>query len=126
MSEQERNKYLEAYYANEADANKNMSLANAFAGVYMIVLWIFYLTEVFAHNSDTTFLLINIFFPVSIFVLLSPLLYVFIFKDNLKTLSNKFEELSRLSFFARKCSLRPLINLNILPHPGSDKSLART
>ena len=34
MSEHERNKYLEAYYDNEADANKNMSFANAAAGLY--------------------------------------------------------------------------------------------
>ena len=41
MTEVERNKYLEAYYDNEANANKHMSFANAFAGIYMIVLWIF-------------------------------------------------------------------------------------
>ena len=81
MSEHERNKYLEAYYDNEADANKNMSFANAAAGLYMLVIWIFYLTGFFKIHSDTTLVLINIFFPISILVLLSPLLYVFAFKD---------------------------------------------
>ena len=84
MSEHERNKYLEAYYDNEADANKNMSFANAAAGLYMFVIWIFYLTGFFKIHSDTTLVLINIFFPISILVLLSPLLYVFVFKDKLK------------------------------------------
>ena len=84
MSEHERNKYLEAYYANEADANKNMSFANAAAGVYMIVLWVFYLTGIFNINADWTRILINIFFPISISVLLTPLLYVFVWKDTLK------------------------------------------
>ena len=51
MSEKERNVYLEAYYNNEADANKNMSFANAAAGIYMLVLWIFYLTGFFKISS---------------------------------------------------------------------------
>ena len=74
MSEHERNRYLEAYYDNEADANKNMSFANAAAGLYMLVIWIFYLTDFFKHSGDVTWILINIFFPISILVLLSPLL----------------------------------------------------
>ena len=90
MSEKERNVYLEAYYNNEADANKNMSFANAAAGIYMLVLWVFYLTGFFKIHSDTTLILINIFFPVSILVLLSPLLYVFVFKDKLRKPNYKF------------------------------------
>ena len=90
MSEHDRNKYLEAYYDNEADANKNMSFANAAAGLYMFVIWIFYLTGFFKIHSDTTLVLINIFFPISILVLLSPLLYVFVFKDKLKKPNYKY------------------------------------
>ena len=90
MSEHERNKYLEAYYDNEADANKNMSFANAAAGLYMLVIWIFYLTDFFKHSGDVTWILINIFFPISILVLLSPLLYVFVFKDKLKKPNYKY------------------------------------
>ena len=40
----ERKKYQQAYYANEADANKRMSFANALGSIYMIVIWILYLT----------------------------------------------------------------------------------
>lgn len=90
MTEQERSKYLEAYYTNEADANKNMSFANAATGVYMIVLWIFYLTGFFKIHSTLTFVLINIIFPASILILLSPLLYVFKFKDNLRKPNYKY------------------------------------
>ena len=90
MSEHERNRYLEAYYDNEADANKNMSFANAAAGLYMLVIWIFYLTDFFKHSGDVTWILINIFFPISILVLLTPLLYVFVFKDKLKKPNYKY------------------------------------
>ena len=84
MSNEERNQYLEAYYANEADANKHMSFANAAAGLYMLLIWIFYLTGFFKIHSDVTRVLINIAFPIAVLVLLSPLLYVFVFKDKLK------------------------------------------
>ena len=84
MSNEERNQYLEAYYANEADANKHMSFANAAAGLYMLLIWIFYLTGFFKIHSDVTHVLINIAFPIAVLVLLSPLLYVFVFKDKLK------------------------------------------
>ena len=84
MSNEERNLYLEAYKDNEADANKHMSFANAVAGAYMLLIWIFYLTGFFKIHSDITRVLINIAFPIAVLVLLSPLLYVFIFKDKLK------------------------------------------
>jgi len=84
MTETERNKYLEAYYANEADANKQMSFANVAAAVYMLVLWILYLTDRFHMNTPITRVLVNVSFPIGILILLSPLLYVFIFKDKLK------------------------------------------
>ncbi len=84
MSDEERNQFLEAYSTNEADANKHMSFANAVAGVYMLLIWIFYLTGFFKIHSDITRVLINIAFPITVLVLLTPLLYVFIFKDKLK------------------------------------------
>ena len=84
MSNEERNQYLEAYRANEADANKHMSFANAAAGLYMLLIWIFYLTGFFKSHSDITRILINIAFPIAVLILLSPLLYVFVFKDKLK------------------------------------------
>ena len=84
MSNEERNLYLEAYKDNEADANKHMSFANAVAGAYMLLIWIFYLTGFFKIHSDITRVLINIAFPIAVLILLSPLLYVFVFKDKLK------------------------------------------
>ena len=84
MTDTERQKYLEAYYDNEADANKQMSFANAAAAAYMLVIWIFYLTGFFKVFSTTTLILINVLFPIGILVLLSPLLYAFKFKDHLR------------------------------------------
>ncbi len=84
MTAFERNRYLEAYYNNEADANKHMSFANAAAGIYMLVIWIFYLTGFFKIHSDVTLVLVNITFPLGILIMLSPLLYVFFWKDKLR------------------------------------------
>ncbi len=84
MTAFERNRYLEAYYNNEADANKHMSFANAAAGIYMLVIWIFYLTGFFKIHSDVTLVLVNITFPLGILIMLSPLLYVFVWKDKLR------------------------------------------
>ena len=84
MSDEERNQFLEAYSTNEADANKHMSFANAVAGAYMLLIWIFYLTGFFKIHSDVTRILINIAFPITVLVLFSPLLYVFIWKKQLK------------------------------------------
>ena len=90
MADLERQKYLEAYYDNEADANKQMSLANAAAAIYMLVIWIFYLTGFFKTHSDVTVILINVFFPIGILVLLSPLLYAFKFKKQLRKPNYKY------------------------------------
>lgn len=90
MTEQERAKYLEAYYDNEADANKQMSFANAAAAIYMLAIWICYLTDVFKIHSDITRILINIAFPIGILILLSPLLYAFKFKKELRKPNYKF------------------------------------
>ena len=68
MADLERQKYLEAYYDNEEDANKQMSIANAAAAIYMLAIWIFYLTGFFKTHSDITVVLINIFFPVGIYL----------------------------------------------------------
>lgn len=84
--EKEVNQYLEAYYDNEADANKNMIFANAFAGIVLLVIWILYLTRVFPLYNNT-FTLINIFFPINIIILFTPLLYL---KSNLKKPTLKY------------------------------------
>ena len=90
MANIERQKYLEAYYDNEADANKQMSLANAAAAIYMLAIWICYLTGFFKTHSNVTVVLINIFFPIGVLVLLSPLLYVFKFKKQLRKPNYKY------------------------------------
>ena len=90
MADLERQKYLEAYYDNEADANKQMSLANAAAAIYMLAIWIFYLTGFFKTHSEITVILINIFFPIGILVLLTPLLYAFKFKHILRKPNYKY------------------------------------
>ena len=89
MTEFERNRYLEAYYENEADANKQMGIANAFGGVLLLVVWILYLTGIF-YASNQIMPLINVLFPISILVLFTPLLYNFKFKHILKKPNYKF------------------------------------
>ena len=90
MTDIEREKYYQAYYDNEADANKQMSFANAAAALYMLVLWIFYLTGFFKVHSDFTLILINIAFPIGILILLTPLLYVYKFKHILRKPNYKY------------------------------------
>ena len=89
MTEFERNKYLEAYYDNEADANKQMGIANAFGGILLLVVWILYLTGAF-YASAQIMPLINVLFPVSILLLFTPLIYNFKFKHVLKKPNYKF------------------------------------
>ena len=89
MTEFERNRYLEAYYENEADANKQMSIANVFGAGLILAVWICYLTGFF-YASKQIMPLINIAFPISVVVLLTPLLYVFKFKHVLKKPNYKF------------------------------------
>ena len=89
MTEFERNKYLEAYYENEADANRQMGFANFFGGVLILVVWILYLTGAF-YASTKIMPLINTLFPISILILFTPLLYNFKFKKVLKKPNYKF------------------------------------
>ena len=89
MTEFERNRYLEAYYDNEADANKQMSFANAFGALLLLAIWVCYLTGAF-YASPMIMPLINTAFPISILLLLVPLLYIFKFKQLLKKPNYKF------------------------------------
>ena len=89
MTEFERNKYLEAYYDNEADANRQMGFANAFGGVLLLAVWICYMTGAF-YASKQIMPLINILFPISIIILLTPLLYNFRFKHILRKPNYKY------------------------------------
>ena len=67
-----------------------MSLANAAAAIYMLAIWIFYLTGFFKTHSEITVILINIFFPIGILTLLTPLLYAFKFKNQLRKPNYKY------------------------------------
>ena len=98
MAERDREKYLEAYYDNEADANRQMSFANAAAAVYMLGIWICYLVGFFKVHSNVTLILINVAFPIGILVLLSPLLYAFKFKKELRKPNYKFFVLGSFIF----------------------------
>ena len=89
MTEVERNKYLEAYYDNEADANRQMGFANSIGGVLVLGIWICYLTGAF-FASDWIKPLINIIFPISALILFTPLLYNFRFKKVLRKPNYKF------------------------------------
>ena len=68
-------KYLEHYYANEADANKQMSFANLLGTITMLVIWMLYVFRVFPLH-DSTYILVNIISPINIFILLSPLFFL--------------------------------------------------
>ena len=89
MTEEERKKYLEAYYNNEADANRQMSFANAFAALLMLAIWICYLTGFFqVHKAVAP--VIHVAFPISISILLTPLICVLRFKKMLSKPRYKF------------------------------------
>ncbi len=89
MEQTEREKYLRAYYDNEADANRQMSFANAFGGLLMITIWILYLLKVFDLHGGMI-IAVNIAFPINILILFTPLLFAFKFKDSLRKPTYKY------------------------------------
>ena len=64
--------YQKAYYENEADANKHMSVVNAAAGGLAILIWIMYLTGAFL-IPDHFYLAVCIMFPCIAILMLIPL-----------------------------------------------------
>ena len=89
MTAAERNKYLEAYYDNEADANRQMGFATSFGGILLLGIWICYLTGIF-FASDWIKPFIHVLFPICILVMLSPLLYSLRFKKLLRKPGYKY------------------------------------
>ena len=75
MKKREKIAYQQAYYDNEADANKYMSYVNGAAGILAIVIWVLYLTKVFT-IPDHFYVFICILFPVIALIMLIPLLLV--------------------------------------------------
>ncbi len=58
----------EIYFNNEVSANKNLSTGCVFSALALLIVWIFYLTNLFQVHG-TTYRLINIVFPILIVVL---------------------------------------------------------
>jgi serine phosphatase RsbU (regulator of sigma subunit)/anti-sigma regulatory factor (Ser/Thr protein kinase) len=66
-----------------------MGFANAFGGVLLLAVWICYMTGAF-YASKQIMPLINTLFPISIIILLTPLLYNFRFKHILRKPNYKY------------------------------------
>ena len=64
----EENRYLEAYYENERDANKQLSYACLFIAVFLSFVYVGYLTQLF-HSSIVTRWVVGISFPILILIL---------------------------------------------------------
>ena len=89
MEDKDRQEYLKAYYDNEASANKHMSIANAFAGALLFLVWFGYLFRFFnVHEVTRTVILILL--PTLMLICLSPLLFVFFSKKSLRKKTYKF------------------------------------
>ena len=73
MSDTER--YWQAYYDNEKDANKQMSFALLFSAGILAIIWICFLANLFDTTKETL-LLINITFPIDILILVSPMFWI--------------------------------------------------
>lgn len=74
MSEEE-NKYLIEYYKNEYDANRQMSIANIFAGGLLFIIWLLFVTRVFPLH-EINYLLTSIILPIDVLILVSPAIYL--------------------------------------------------
>lgn len=70
-----REKYLEAYYENEYDANRQMAFALLFAACMLIVIWLGYIFRLF-NVTDETLLLTNIVIPITSLILISPMIWI--------------------------------------------------
>lgn len=71
----DREKYLEAYYNNEYDANRQMAYALLLAAVLIAGVWIGFLVGLFNITREIL-IVISIGFPISISILISPLFYL--------------------------------------------------
>ena len=68
-------KFHDAYYENEADANRHMSYVNGAAGVLAIIIWICYLTGIFEITKEF-FILVAVLFPCIALLMFAPLILV--------------------------------------------------
>lgn len=75
MAKKNKKEYQQAYYDNEADANKQMSFVNAAAGVLALVIWVLYLTKVFT-IPDEFLPVVLILFPAAAILMFVPLFFL--------------------------------------------------
>ena len=75
MSNRKKQEYQQAYYDNEADANKSMSYVNAAAGVLALIMWVLYLTNVFTIPRQF-FPVICVLFPAAAVLMFIPLFFI--------------------------------------------------
>ena len=75
MAKTQERKFHDAYYENEADANRHMSYVNGAAGILALVIWICYLTGIFEITKEF-FLLVTILFPCVAVLMFVPLFLV--------------------------------------------------
>ena len=68
-------KYIDEYIKNEIDANRQMAFANIFSSVIVLVIWIAYIVGFFPAHPHI-YIILNIVFPASIAILLSPLIFL--------------------------------------------------
>lgn len=75
MAKKKSIKYQQAYYDNEADANKHMSYVNGAAGVLAVIIWILYLTRVFL-IPDYFYVAVCVLFPCIAVLMFIPVFLV--------------------------------------------------
>ena len=73
--EVDRQKYIDAYYENEYDANRRMSFALLFAAALLTIIFIGYITDLFTVSKQSK-VITTIVFPFAIFCLISPMFYI--------------------------------------------------
>ena len=71
----ELKEYYKAYYANEKDANRRMSIALALTSIVLSALYVCFLTRLFT-VAHQTFIVINIIFPICIVLLITPMFFI--------------------------------------------------
>ena len=79
MAVKEEQKFHDAYYDNEADANRHMSFVNTAAGILALIIWALYFFKVFT-IPDHFFPVVMILFPSAAALLFIPL---FLYKTSL-------------------------------------------
>ena len=75
MAKKKQKEYQQAYYDNEADANRQMSFVNAAAGVLALVIWVLYLTKVFTIPDEFLPVVLTLF-PAAAILMFVPLFFL--------------------------------------------------